>query len=137
MLLKTSAELYGTGLNWIGESCFGLSVFAARPNVPLDSADGPAAAIPIYREEPVVMGFASGTGPVGRTRWLYPSYELPTPQKVAVQAFRQPFSNWTEQVREALIPFSFVFVFRTERLDCFRLRSSSFGGHGRRKSSSQ
>jgi hypothetical protein len=22
------------------------------------------------------MGFASGTGPVGRTRWLYPSYEL-------------------------------------------------------------
>jgi hypothetical protein len=34
-------------------------------------------AIPINHEERVVMGFASGTGPMGRTRWLYPSF-VPT-----------------------------------------------------------
>jgi hypothetical protein len=29
-------------------------------------------AIPISREGPLVMGFASGTSPAGRSRWLYP-----------------------------------------------------------------
>jgi hypothetical protein len=40
------------------------------------------------------MGFAGGTGPMGRTRWLYPSYEL-----CAGVCWLRPPSDLTEQCR--------------------------------------